>query len=103
MQFRKSTESLAGSVPARVSGYPRKRRSQWLIDWIQERGHYVRLACGHLESFADADTSLCLIQTFPGIEILCEKCEQFSKVEKSISLFEYMDIDKPVYSPAPLF
>jgi hypothetical protein len=103
MQFKKSSDTLAGLVPARVSGYPRSRRPKWLVEWVNERGQYVMLACGHLDSFADADTTACLIRTFQGLELLCSICEQFSEVTKSVSLFDYMDISKPVISSNPLF
>jgi hypothetical protein len=103
MKFRKTSDALASPAPARVSGYPRSRRPQWLVDWIKERGHYVMLACGHMDSFADADTTVCLIRTFPGLELLCSECEQFSKVIKSVSLFDYMGIAKPVNASTPLF
>lgn len=103
MQFKKAPESLADARSARGSGTPRGRRPQWLVNWIKERGYYVALECGHWESFADADTTLCLIKTFAGLEVHCLECDGFRKVLNSLTLCEYMRIPSPAKVSDPPF
>ena len=103
MQFKKAMETPAGDKPAGASGPPRGRRPQWLMDWIAEHGIYVVLECGHKDSFATIEITLCLIRTFPGMEVLCNECNAFRKVAKSVTLIEYMGIPTPERSSEPPF
>ena len=104
MQFKKASEPLAerGSS-ARASVSPRGRRPQWLVEWIDEQGQYVLLECGHTESFANVDATLCLLRTFTGLEVICEHCNRFVKVTRAITFTEYENIPLPVYAPDPPF
>jgi len=103
MQFKRSPESPAAPIAAGGSHSPRYRRPQWLVDWIRNRGYYVILECGHWESFAEADTTLCLIKTFEGLEVHCIDCDGFCKVVNSLTLCEYMRIPSPVKVSKPQF
>lgn len=68
-------ESSGGCVDA-----PQSR--EWLKEWIENKGRWVELECGHIDDLNDR--ALLLIKTFDGCTIGCEKCNRFVSIARSL-------------------
>ena len=67
----------------------------WRKEWLENKGQYVRLECGHVEDLHDR--TIVIIKTFDGCEVLCERCNSFETV---IGTHRYQS---PEYSQDPMF
>lgn len=87
MKFRARFERPAATSPA--AGRSRGR-PDWLAEWLANKGHYVKLSCGHLE---DLNYGALLIIARFGIQkgrcVMCERCNIWVDVEKPITMQEY--------------
>jgi uncharacterized protein YlaI len=70
----------AGNAPGGHVGAPQSR--DWLKEWIENKGRWVRLICGHIEDLNDR--TLTILKTFPGTEVLCNECNRFVLVKESL-------------------
>lgn len=87
MKFRVRTERPAAASPA--TGRSRGR-PDWLTEWLANRGQYVKLSCGHLEDLNYG--AILLLARFgadKGRCVMCERCNIWVDVEKSVKLEEY--------------
>lgn len=75
MKFIKHSEPAGGNSGG-FAGVPQSQ--DWLKKWIEEKGRWVDLQCGCKEELTDR--GLLLIGTFDDCEVLCERCNRFSRV-----------------------
>jgi hypothetical protein len=76
---------IRSAVPAGDSsgGYvdvPQNR--EWLKEWIENKGQWVELECGHIEDIGDR--SLIVIKAFKGCTVGCERCNKFVSVVRTM-------------------
>jgi hypothetical protein len=95
----------AGPSLPRGASVGRVQSKQWFREWLAERPRYVILGCGHHEDMSLP--TLLAVKALGGktgdVHVLCERCNQFSRVVKSIGFLEYAGI-KPVPTPElPLY
>lgn len=93
MKFVRPT--AAPRAPGARGAFASPGRPQWLIDWIADKGKFVKLACGHNEDLNDR----CLIVVGKDHAVLCERCNTWTTVEKSINLYEYHTGKEPPVQP----
>jgi hypothetical protein len=61
-------------------GAPQSRG--WLKEWIENKGRWVLLDCGHVEDLNDR--AMLIIRTFDGCTVGCEQCNRFASVVKTL-------------------
>lgn len=87
MKFRAPTFRPAAGTPVagRSRGTP-----DWLKEWLEKRGQYVKLSCGHLEDLNYG--ALLIIARFglhKGRSVMCEQCNIWVDVTAPITMHEY--------------
>jgi len=58
----------------------------WLDEWLENKGRYVRLSCGDTDDINDR--SVIAI----GNRVYCEKCNEWTVVVYSVKFLEYLGL-----------
>lgn len=102
MQLRKPVQNQ-GSAPHSSGSLLGKSHGSWFTEWLENKGKYVLLACGHKADLNDKGQTNLIGAKRGDMLTICVKCWQFSRVTKHITFNEYRDIPTAVIPDEPLF
>jgi hypothetical protein len=88
-------------APARVP--------EWLREYIEDQGQFALLQCGHKENLNDKAVLLIVTlakitkQPWKNTQVFCERCNQFTGVDRHMKFHEYAGIPERPETDIPLF
>lgn len=101
MRFKKPFERPIPTSP----GIGRSRgRPDWLTEWLENRGQYVLLSCGHKEDLKYGH--LLIIHKFgldKGRIVMCERCNIWVSVARPITMQDYFGLPALTTHSEPMF
>lgn len=90
-------DSPPGDIRRERLHYP--LRPAWLKQWLEDKGKWVKLECGHKENINDRSALVILQKTFgkKNIHVYCETHNAFFAVERALTFNEYRGVAaKPI-------
>ena len=96
--------SAPGDAPhPQGSAFDKPRQGNWLKEWLANKGNWVLLECGNKADLNDNGQTMLVGLEVGELRTICVKCWLYCRVERHISINEYLGIPTAVIPDEPLF